>query len=187
MVYLFLKDGFEEAEALFPVDILRRADVELRIAGDGAVTGGHGVAVQPDCPIADVVLTPDTEMLILPGGGAGVDNLWADERVRTLVTQAAARGIRLAAICAAPTILGRLGLLEGKLAVCYPGREGEMGGADTSSGAEVVTDGLITTAKAAGASAAFGLELARVLRGGETAERVRRAMYITDTLPTIRV
>jgi 4-methyl-5(b-hydroxyethyl)-thiazole monophosphate biosynthesis len=184
MVYLFLKDGFEEMEALVTTDILRRAGIKVLLVGERIVTGSHGIAVQADIPY-DAVNLADAEMLVLPGGLRGVNNLWADDRVRKLLTDADARGIKLAAICAAPTILGKLGLLQGKLAVCYPGA-GKLAGANTSHGASVVTDGRITTGKAAGTSYAFALELARILTDSATAEKVRAEMYAGEPAPVIR-
>ena len=120
MVYILLAPGFEEAEALVPADLLRRAGIEVALAaleGD-EVTGGHGVTVKADLELARVEL-PRAEMLVLPGGTQGVSALWNSPSVCALIQEAVDREIPLAAICAAPTILGRLGLLRGKRAVCY--------------------------------------------------------------------
>lgn len=184
MVYLFLKDGFEEAEALVTADVLRRAGAEVVLTGGDAVTGSHGIRVACDAPV-DAVCLEKAEMLILPGGLAGVQNLKADARVMALLRDAAARGLRIAAICAAPTILGELGLLRGKLATCYPGCEDALEGAQLP-GAGVVTDGKITTGKAAGTVYAFAYELARLLCGEEAADRVRAGMYAGEDAPVIR-
>ncbi len=189
MVYLFLAEGFEETEALATADILRRAGLSLALCADGPVTGGHGICVLPDCGV-DAVQLDDAELLVLPGGMPGVNNLWADARLRALLQNAAARGIPLAAICAAPLILGRLGLLEGRHAVCYPGFEGELRGARLAD-AEAVTDstgaGVIVTAKAAGSVFTFGLELTRLLRGEEKADAVKKAMHIAAKAAVLRV
>ncbi|MEA4824704.1 MAG: DJ-1 family glyoxalase III [Clostridiaceae bacterium] len=184
MVYLFLKDGFEEAEALVTADVLRRAGAEVALVGDGEVRGSHGIRVAADMPTADVNLG-NADMLILPGGLAGVRNLKADETVLTLLRGAAERGIRIAAICAAPSVLGELGLLRGKFATCYPGFETALEGA-VCPGAGVITDGLITTGKAAGTVYPFAYELARILCGEAAADKVRAGMYAGEDAPVIR-
>ncbi len=184
MVYLFLKDGFEEAEALVTADVLRRAGLDLCLVGEKTVRGSHGITVCADAAVEDVKLE-DAQLLILPGGKAGVANLKADGRITVLVKDALARDIRVAAICAAPSLPGELGLLEGKMAVCYPGWEGALKGA-VVPGANVITDGLITTGKAAGTVYPFAFELVRLLCGEETAEQVRGAMYAGEQPSVIR-
>ncbi len=173
MVYVFLADGFEEVEALTPVDLLRRADVEVRTVGVSGrnVTGAHGVTVTADIP-ADEVDIKTAEMIVLPGGYPGYVNLETSDAVQTAIDECAAMGRFIAAICAAPTILGHKGLLRGKSATCFPGMEGELEGA-VLSGDPVVRDGMIVTSRAAGTAADFALCLIGCLAGDDTAERIR--------------
>ena len=179
MVYICLANGFEEIEALAPADILRRAGVEVKLAArGGSATGSHGITVAADCDIADMD-AENAELVVLPGGLPGAHNLFADPAVQAL-PKAAEKGVRIAAICAAPYILGRLGLLEGKKAVCYPGFEDELRGATVVKDAAVVTDGLITTGRGAGAALDFGFELAALLKGDETAAKLRAGMYAAN-------
>ena len=179
MVYILLAPGFEEAEALTPADLLRRADIEtalVSLRGD-TVTGSHGITVAADLSLDSVDLSK-AEMVVLPGGGMGVKNLGAEPAVETLVKEAMDRELWVAAICAAPTLLGRWGYLIGKEAVCYPGMEGQLAGAqarpDVACG--VVTDGRIITGRAAGSAFDFGLALVEALKGKGAAEQVRNAI-----------
>ncbi len=177
MVYILLAPGFEEAEALVPADLLRRAGIDAALTaleGD-SVTGGHQITVKADLTIDQVKLSPG-DMLVLPGGGKGVQNLGDHPAVEALVREAVDRDIRLAAICAAPTLLGRWGYLKGRRAVCYPGLEDELTGAQVNPEAQVVEDGRLITGQAAGAAFAFGLKLVSVLAGPEKAEEVRHAV-----------
>lgn len=177
MVYIFLAPGFEEAEALVPGDLLRRAGVEVALAAlEGElVTGGHGITVKADLTLEQVELDR-AEMLILPGGGVGVRNLGDSPVVEALIRGAAERNIPLAAICAAPSLLGRWGLLEGREAVCYPGWEDQLTGAEVKGENQVVESGSILTGRAAGAAFDFGLALIRKLRGAEEEEKVRHGI-----------
>ena len=177
MVYVLLAHGFEEAEALVPADLLRRAGVEtaLTAVNDRQVTGGHGIRVECDCAL-DRVDLDKAEMLVLPGGGVGVKNLGESEQVRALVCAAAERGIPLAAICAAPSLPGSWGLLDGVRAVCYPGWEDRLGGARACPEASVVEDGNFITGKAAGSAFDFGLARVRRLKGADKAEEVRHGV-----------
>ncbi|MGE4275945.1 MAG: DJ-1 family glyoxalase III [Lawsonibacter sp.] len=177
MVYILLAPGFEEAEALVPADLLRRAGIETALTaleGD-SVTGSHQITVKADRSIDQVDLDR-AEMIVLPGGGKGVQNLGDHPAVAALVQAAADRNIRLAAICAAPTLLGRWGYLKEKQAVCYPGLEDKLTGARVSPAAQVVEDGRLITGQAAGAAFAFGLKLVAVLAGPDKAEEVRHAV-----------
>ena len=177
MVYIFLAPGFEEAEALIPADLLRRAGIEtalVTIAGD-PVIGGHGIAVLPDMDLSQVDLD-DADMLVLPGGARGVDNLAHCQKAEQLIRHAFAQKIWVAAICAAPTLLARWGLLEGRRAVCFPGLEDKLTGARPTD-ASVVPDGAFITARAAGSVFDFGMEMVKVLAGGEKAEEVRRSVH----------
>ena len=178
MVYILLAPGFEEAEALVPVDMLRRANIEtatVSITGE-PVPGSHGVTVLADVTLDDVDLSR-ADMDVLPGGGSGYENLGKEPRVEELVRKAAERGLWLAAICAAPTLLGRWGLLEGKNAVCYPGMEEGLTGAQPRMDRGVVVDGKIITGRAAGSAFDFGLALVEALAGKEESDKVRHGIY----------
>ena len=179
MVYILLAPGFEEAEALVPADLLRRAGIETTLTAveDRQVTGSRGVTVTADLELAQLDLTR-AEMIVLPGGTKGVNNLKAHPAVSSLIQEAADREIPLAAICAAPTLLGSMGLLRGKRAVCYPGMEDQLTGAQVQRDAKVVRDGLITTGQAAGSSFLFGLALVEQLAGPEKAAEVRHAIHL---------
>ena len=170
MVYILLAPGFEEAEALVPADLLRRAGVEAALAAlEGElVPGGHGITVKVDLDRA--------EMIVLPGGGVGVKNLGADPRVEELVREAVRRDIWVAAICAAPTLLGRWGLLEGKRAICYPGMEGQLAGARVQPSPGVVADGKTITGRAAGSAFDFGVALIEALSGSKAAGQVAESI-----------
>ena len=174
MVYILLAPGFEEAEALVPADLLRRAGVEAALAAlEGElVPGGHGITVKADLALDQVDLDR-AEMIVLPGGGVGVKNLGADPRVEELVREAVRRDIWVAAICAAPTLLGRWGLLEGKRAICYPSMEGQLSGARVQPSPGVVADGKIITGRAAGSAFEFGLSLIEALADEEKAGDIR--------------
>lgn len=178
MVYMLLAHGFEETEALVTADLLRRAGVETALAAvnDRLARGGHDIRVECDCSLAEVDLDA-AEMLVLPGGGVGVENLSRSEQTRALVCDAARRGIPVAAICAAPTLLGGWGLLEGVHAVCYPGWEAGMTGAVTCPEQSVVEDGNFITARAAGSAFDFGLALIRRLKGEDKAEEVKHGVH----------
>ena len=176
MIYMFLANGFEEIEALCPLDLLRRAGLEVTtvgITGD-RICGAHGITVEADIPeglFADA--SPDR--VILPGGMPGSKNLDESRTVDTALKAAARRGAFLAAICAAPMVLGRRGLLNGKRATCYPGFEKELIGAKCVTDA-VVTDGNVTTSRGMGAALAFAKELISLIKGKEEAEALSRAI-----------
>ena len=178
MVYILLAPGFEEAEALVPVDMLRRANIEtatVSITGE-PVPGSHGVTALADVTLDDVDLSR-ADMVVLPGGGPGYKNLGKEPRVEQLVREAAEKGLWLAAICAAPTLLGRWGLLEGKRAICYPGMEGQLAGARVQPSPGVVADGKTITGRAAGSAFDFGLALVEALAGAAEADKVRHGIY----------
>lgn len=176
MIYMFLANGFEEIEALCPLDLLRRAGLEVTTVGIGGdvIRGSHGITVHADIPegmFADAA--PD--MVILPGGMPGAKHLDESRTVAAALKAAARRGAYIAAICAAPMVPGHLGLLEGKEAICYPGFEKELTGARISD-KRVVRDGNVITAAGMGVALEFGLALVEVLKGKETAEGLRRAV-----------
>ncbi len=176
MIYLFLANGFEEIEALAPLDLLRRAGCDVTTVGIGGdvIRGAHGITVHADVP--DVMFSDARpEMVILPGGMPGAKNL-DESRVVDVALKAAARtNAYIAAICAAPMVLGHRGLLEGKRATCYPGFEKELTGAILSP-EKVVTDGRTVTAAGMGVAVDFGLELVALLKGAAVAEELRRAI-----------
>ncbi|MDE5564134.1 MAG: DJ-1/PfpI family protein [Oscillospiraceae bacterium] len=171
MIYVFLANGFEEAEALVPTDLLRRSGKDVQLVGVGGkvITGSHGIAVQTDITASEIVLGNDLEMIVLPGGMPGTLNLEKSEIVQTAIDFCADREIYIAAICAAPSILGHKGLLNGREAIAYPGFEGQLTGAVISEHS-VAQDGFIITAQGAGAATAFGLKLAELFKGAEKAK-----------------
>ena len=178
MVYMFLADGFEEVEALCPLDILRRAGVEVTTVGVGrdVIRGAHGITVFADIPDT-MYRDSNPEMIILPGGMPGAKNLDECRTVDAALRAAHRKGAFVAAICAAPFVLGKRGMLEGKRAVCYPGFEDELVGAVVDGERTVVRDGRVITAKGMGAAFEFGLELVRALRDDETAEKIRNSVF----------
>lgn len=178
MVAILLGEGFEEAEALVPADLLRRAGIATALVGvDGdVVTGSHGIAVRADLTLEQA--DPDAlEMLVLPGGLGGVASIQMNLFATALIQRAWERGLYLAAICAAPTILAGMGILDRRRAVCYPGMEDEMGSAVVCRDRRVVVDGHIITAEAAGSAFEFGLKLVEVLSGAACAQRVRQEVH----------
>ena len=179
MVYILLGNGFEESEALVPVDLLRRAGAKVTLVGlDGLeITGSHGVTVKADVTMDEAHDPEDMEMLVLPGGLGGVESIQKNLFALALIQKAYDRGCWLCAICAAPTVLARAGCLDRRKAVCYPGMEDEMGSAVVQKGSQVVTDGRIITGEAAGSSFEFGLLLVEVTCGREAMERVRNAVH----------
>ena len=178
MVYMFLANGFEEVEALCPLDLLRRAGVSVTTVGIGGdmITGSHGITVRADIPDA-MYRDSKPDMIILPGGMPGSKNLDESRIVDSALRAAAASGGYLAAICAAPMVLGKRGYLEGKNATCFPGFEEYLKGATIApSHTRVVTDGKVITAAGMGVALEFGLALVRVLKGNDAAEALRRAV-----------
>ena len=176
-VYAFLADGLEEVECLAVVDVLRRSGVEVTlvsVTGDRKVTGSHGIELGTDAVFEDV--NPDVaDVLFLPGGMPGTNNLKAHMGLRAAVECANKQGRRIAAICAAPSILGSMGLLKGRTATCYPGFEDQLTGVSyTSQG--VVTDGNITTGRVLGFALDMGLELIRLLQGPQQAQKIAAAI-----------
>ena len=177
MVYILLGKGFEEAEAIVPGDLLRRAGAEVAYVGlDGtSIAGSHGIVVHADMSLEQVDVQ-DMEMLVLPGGLGGVASIQGEPRAVELIQKAHDRGCWLAAICAAPSILAGLGLLDRRRAACHPCVWEEMGSAAVDREAQVVVDGRIVTAQAAGAAYPFGLKLVEVLKGPEEAQRIADAI-----------
>ena len=177
MVYILLGDGFEEVEAVAPYDILHRGGVQVGFAGVSGrqVTGAHGIEITAGCLVRDISLE-QTEMLVLPGGMGGVRSMCASEAAMQLVRSAYDRGILVAAICAAPTLLAKLGILNGKKAVCYPGLEQECTGALMTQEYAALRDGNVITGRGPAAALEFGYRLLAELRGDDAAGRVRSQM-----------
>ena len=178
MIYLFLANGFEEIEALCPLDLLRRAGLQVTTVGIGGdlITGSHGISVHADIPDT-MYRDSKPDMVILPGGMPGSKNLDESRIVDSALRAAASSGGYLAAICAAPMVLGKRGYLEGKNATCFPGFEEYLKGATLApEGVRVVTDGKVITAAGMGVALEFGLALVRVLKGNDAAEELRRAV-----------
>ncbi len=177
MVYLFLAEGFEEIEALTPVDLLRRAGIEVTTVGIGTtdVCGAHGITVKADMSEAEAISKIDEgfEMVILPGGMPGTKNLDASPVVDSAISLTLEGGSYIAAICAAPMILGKRGILNGKRAVCYPGFEEYLSGAEVLTDVGVVQDGKIVTAAGMGVALEFGLLLVSIFKGEEFANTLR--------------
>ena len=182
MVYLFLADGFEEIEALTPLDMLRRAKVNVKTVGvtGKSVAGSHNITVNADISAADAQTLLDagrdnTEMIILPGGMPGANNLNNSSVVDAYIRKSAASDAYLAAICAAPMILGVRGLLKGKNATCFPGFEKYLNGAVLSDKPSVI-DGKVITACGIGAAFEFALDIVKVLKGDNTAADLASAV-----------
>ncbi len=177
MIYVFLANGFEEIEALAPVDFLLRAGVDVKTVGVSGkfCRGAHGINVEADILPEDVVLGDNLQGIILPGGMPGAENLNNSDDVQKAIDYCAENGKIIGAICAAPFILGRKGLLKGKNATCFPGFEGELKGASLLESG-VVTDGAIVTAKGAGVAWEFGAAICSVLMGEEKAQQILRGI-----------
>ena len=182
MVYILLGEGFEEAEALVTADVLRRAELPVCLAGigGGMVTGSHNIVVKSDKAVEGITLSAG-DMVVLPGGMGGVASIENSQTAMALARQAREDpALWLAAICAAPTLLARAGLLgSGVHAVCYPGMEDELSaaGAVPQMDRPVVAEGSLITGRGPGAAFDFGLALVEALAGAETAEQIRAGLH----------
>ena len=178
MVYVLLGTGFEETEAIAPVDLLRRAGVEVRTVGiNGKVVyGGHQIGIEADITLDQMDLA-QLDMLMLPGGLGGVAAIRQSQGAMDAIRFAYDNGKLLAAICAAPTILAELGMLQGKHAVCYPGCEEGMEQV-TIENTAAVRDGNIITGTSAGCAVAFGLALVEALKGKAEADCIAQQIVI---------
>lgn len=177
MVYCFLATGFEEVEAISPVDMLKRAGVQVKTVGIGSkkITGAHGITVECDLDENEVELTGSLSAIILPGGMPGTVNLEKSKTVQAAIDFASENNKYICAICAAPSILGHKGLLKGKNATAFPGFEKDLEGA-TISDRHIAVDGNIITAKGAGVAIDFGLAIVSALTENETAEKIRSSI-----------
>ena len=178
-VFIFLADGFEEIEAIAPIDILRRAELDVvtvSISDSKTVTGAHGIKVEADQLFTETTFG-ENEYYVLPGGYDGMLNLSAHQGVNELLKKQHSEGKKLAAICASPSVLGKLGILEGKEAICYPGFEGKLTGAVISK-KSVVEDGNVITGKGPGVAVQFALKIVESLKGKETASQVSDSLML---------
>ena len=174
MIYMFLADGFEEVEALCPLDLMRRAGLEVTTVGieKREICGTHGITVLADISDSELDPSRNFDMIFLPGGMPGTLNLANNKNVQSSIQKAIADNAYIAAICAAPSILGDLGLLKGKEAICYPGFEERLTGAVISD-KKVVADGKILTAAGMGVAYEFGMLIVQTLCGEEKASALR--------------
>lgn len=174
MIYVFLANGFEEVEALTPVDILRRAGAKVSTVGVGSrkVTGSHHIEVTADFEESEISLS-DMEMILLPGGMPGTKNLEKSPMVRASIQYCVQNEKYVAAICAAPSILGHMNLLKGHTAVCFPGYEGELG-AEQVLQDPVCVSGRFITSRGAGTAVEFALKIVEVLFGKEKSFEIRK-------------
>ena len=174
---VFLAEGFEEVEGLMIVDLLRRAGVEtymISVSGEQKVTGSHKIAIDADCLFEEMDFT-DVDLLMLPGGLPGTDHLMAHEGLEKLLKEFYAQGRYLAAVCAAPSVFGKFGFLEGRRACSHPCREDVLTGAEVVKD-PVVVDGHIITGRRLGAAIPLGLTLISLLVDEKTAEDVKNAI-----------
>ena len=183
MIYVFLATGFEEIEALTPIDIMRRAGLEVQtvsITGEKAVAGAHNVPVMADLMLEDVDFGA-ADMLVLPGGLPGSTNLDACEPLRQGIRKVYEAGKPLAAICAAPMVYGHMGLLQGVRSTCYPGCEGHMEGAVYTE-TIVECDGQFITGRGPAAAFEFGFALVDKMQGEDASLPLREGMMYAQLM-----
>lgn len=178
MVYMLLGTGFEETEAIAPLDLLRRAGIEVKTVtlSGKTVYGAHNIGIEADIFPEQIELT-DMDMVVLPGGMGGVASIRASEDARFILEIAHSAGKYIAAICAAPTVLADMNITDGKKVVCYPGCEELLSEAEILHVA-AVTDGKLITGTSAGCAIPFGLELIRALKGDKAAANIERQIVI---------
>ena len=179
MVYVLLGTGFEETEAIAPIDLLRRAGAKVLTVGIGGkvIRGSHHICVEADITV-DQVDPTQLDMLVLPGGLGGVASIEGSPEAMELIRFACENHKLIGAICAAPTILGKQGMLQGMAAVCYPGCEKDLQGAIYRTDVPCVRSGNIITGTSAGCAVPFGLALIEALKGQEEADRIARQIVI---------
>ena len=179
MVYILLGTGFEEVEAIAPLDLLRRAGVEVLTVGitGKTVYGAHNIGVEADITIAQIDLT-NLDMIVLPGGLGGVAAARASQPALDALRFAWDNGKFVAAICAGPTVLADLGITDGKETTCYPTCAGGMGSANVRNDVPCVTDGKLITGASAGCAVPFGLALVAALKGQQVADEVKEKFVI---------
>jgi 4-methyl-5(b-hydroxyethyl)-thiazole monophosphate biosynthesis len=176
---MLLGTGFEETEAIAPLDLLRRAGVQVMTVGVNGKTvyGGHGIGIEADITLAEMDLTA-LDMIILPGGLGGVASVRASQEAMQTLRFAWENDKFVAAICAGPTVLADLGITDGKNATCYPGCESGMGSANIATNAACVRDGKLITGTSAGCAIPFGLALIEALKGKEIADTIAKQIVI---------
>ena len=179
MVYMLLGTGFEETEAIAPLDLLRRAGVDVMTVGVNGkiIRGGHNIGIEADILLSEMDLT-NLEMIILPGGLGGVTSVRASQEAMSALRFAWDNGKFVAAICAGPTVLADLGITDHRQATCYPGCEDGMGNAKMVENAAAVRDGMLITGTSAGCAVSFGLELVKALKGETVAEEIGKQIVI---------
>ena len=179
MVYVLLGTGFEETEAIAPIDLLRRAGIQVLTVGVNGKTivGGHGIGVEADITVEEMDLAA-MDMIVLPGGLGGVASVRACKSAMDALRFAWDNDKFVAAICAGPTVLADLGITDGKEATCYPGCESQMGSANMLPDKAFVRDGKLITGTSAGCAIPFGLVLVAALKGHEAADTVARQIVI---------
>ncbi len=179
MVYMLLGTGFEETEAIAPLDLLRRVGVEVLTVGVNGkcITGSHNIPVVADIELGELDLTR-LDMIVLPGGLGGVASARASAQALEALRFAWENGKYVAAICAGPTVLADLGITDGKRCTCYPGCEEGMGSARMVADASVVQDGRLITGTSAGCAIPFGLKLIEVLKGSDEAKKIAEQIVI---------
>ena len=183
MIYIFLATGFEDIEAIAPVDIMRRAGLAVQtvsITGEQVVVSAHGVGIAADIMLEDADLAK-AEMLVLPGGLPGSTNLDACQPLREAIVRHHEAGKAIAAICAAPLVFGHLGILDGHKATCYPGVEGELKGA-VYTAAIVEKDGNIITGKGPAAAFEFGYTIVDYFLGEGASSSLRNGMIYKELI-----
>lgn len=178
MVYVFFADGFEEVEAITPVDYLRRAGIPVETVGvfGTEVTGAHNITIKCDRTMENVSESALPDMIVLPGGMPGVTNLAKSEKLLKIINLCFENNKFIAAICAAPTILAELGILKGKTATCFPSMANLMENTDYVN-MPVVRDKNFITSRAAGSAEQFALELISVLKGKDCAQKIHSAIF----------
>lgn len=178
MTYVLLGTGFEETEAVAPIDLLRRAGETVYTVGvtGKVVYGGHGIGITADILPEEMDISA-ADMIVVPGGLGGVASIRANGAAMAAIRSAWEAGKYVAAICAGPTVLADLGITDGRNAVCYPGCENGMGNANILTDA-TATDGKLITGTSAGCAIAFGLALVAALKGPEAAEAIRKQIVI---------
>lgn len=177
MIYAFLAKGFEEVEAIAAIDVIRRAEIEICTVGIGSkiVCGSHNIPVFCDLDETEVKIEDNVDGILLPGGMPGTLNLEANITVNDFIDYCYDNGKLICAICAAPSILGHKGLLEGKKAICFPGFEAELKGAVISSD-YVAVDNNIITAKGMGSAVDFGIAISKKFIGEEKAQKLKASL-----------
>lgn len=177
-VVVVLAPGFEEIEALTVVDVLRRADIRVTMAGlrEGLITGSHDITVRPDKTLGEI-RPEEFDMVVLPGGMPGTEHLRQDQRVSTLLQEMARAGKHTCAICAAPAVLKKAGVLQGKAITSHPVMRDELKDL-TYLEDRVVVDGKVVTSRGPGTAMEFSLELVRILAGPQKAQELAAVMLV---------